>query len=114
MWTERLKNINNFDEAADYIHSQDCFHDYRLGGVEICKNAIRVTIEEDAKTIDNHATQIWDFYFTKIYDLKFSMDCVIPPYIEEMEIENHSVMIGLTNGYISFTAFEMSLGIPKL
>ena len=114
MWTEKLKNISDFDEASDYIYSQDCFHDYRLGNVEICKNAIRLSIEEDTKTIDNHTAHIWRFYFTKIYNFEFSMDCVIPPYISEVEIKNHSVIIGLTNGYISFTAFEMSLDIPKL
>ena len=40
MWTERERVITNFDEAIEYIESKECFHDYRLGNIDIGENCI--------------------------------------------------------------------------
>ena len=47
MWTERERVITNFDEAIEYIESKECFHDYRLGNIDIGENCIKIMIEED-------------------------------------------------------------------
>ena len=44
---------------------------------------------------------------------KANVDCIIPPYITEITIEGNYVMFSLNNGFISFYAKNISLGIPK-
>ncbi|MGN0634300.1 MAG: hypothetical protein ACI4JW_10605 [Oscillospiraceae bacterium] len=109
MWTERAEIISDFNEAISYIESQDCFHDYKLGNVQIFDSKIIILIEEDIK----ENAHIWDFSFFNTSELKIDMDCVMPSYIRELEINNHFVTIGLDNGYISFNAGNLFLGIPK-
>lgn len=113
MWTERVNVISNFDEIGAYIKTEDNFHDYRLGNVEICENSIIIMIEEDTGNKHNENAHIWNFIFEDISELHFSMDCILPSYISEMEIEDHCVMVSLNNGYISFKAMKVSLGIPS-
>lgn len=114
MWTERERVIDNWEEAMLYIESQDCFHDYRLGNIEISENLIKVMIEEDTGSKNNEKAHIWDFSFGKISEVKCVMDCVITPYVDEVSIENHNVTIALNSGCISFKAGSLSIGIPKI
>lgn len=114
MWTKREKIINNFDEVISYIKSQDGFHDYRLGNIEFNENTIQIMIEEDTRNKHNENAHIWDFNFKEISELKVSMDCIIPAFISEVDIGGHFVKVGLNNGYISFRAMEISLGVPEL
>lgn len=110
MWTERAKTLSNYSEVISYIEFQDCFHDYILGNIQISNSEIKVFIEEDKKG-DAH---VWNFSFFHTSDFKMEMDCVLPAYITEIEINNHIVSISLNNGYISFYAKDISLGIPKI
>ena len=109
MWTERAEIISDFNEAISYIEFQNCFHDYRLGNIQIFDSKIIIMIEEDIKK----KAHIWDFSFFIISELKMKMDCIMPAYITEIEIKDHAVTISLNNGYISFNAEELLLGIPK-
>ena len=117
MWTERLKTISNFNEAMSYIESNNDFHDYRLGNIEVHKNQSRNTItimvEEDTGNKHNQNAHVWDFSFNNTSEEKFEMDCIIPAYISEIEIEDHLITFSLNNGYFSFKADEILLGIPK-
>lgn len=117
MWTERLKTISNFHEAMSYIESKDDFHDYRLGNIEVHKNknrnTITIMVEEDTGNKHNQNAHIWSFSFNNTSEEQFEMDCVIPAYISEIEIEDHLITFNLNNGYISFKADEILLGIPK-
>lgn len=112
MWTERIKIITTFDEALVYIESQNGFHDFRLGNIEVRKNTVKIMIEEDTGNKHNKNAHIWDFSFTDISDLNFDMDCVLATYITEVEIEDQLIYFNLSNGYISFLAQGISLGIP--
>ena len=49
MWTERAEIISDFNEAISYIEFQDCFHDYRLGNIELFDSKIIIMIEEEKK-----------------------------------------------------------------
>lgn len=113
MTKNKEKIIKNFDEAISYIEEQDSFHDYILGNLEVNYNSITIMIEEDTKEKHNENAHIWDFTFQKISALKFTMDCILPSYIAEILIENQAVVFELTNGYISFYAEDILLGIPQ-
>lgn len=110
MWTERAKTLSDYSEVISYIEFHDCFHDYILGNIQISNSEIKIFIEEDKKN-DAH---VWNLSFFNTSDFKMEMDCVLPAYITEIEINNHIVSIGLNNGYISFYAKGISLGIPKI
>lgn len=113
MWTERMGYIKNFVDVTAYLNSMDCFHDYRLGNIEIKNDSIVIMIEEDSGNKHNENAHIWDFRFTDISVFKANVDCIIPPYITEITIEGNYVMFSLNNGFISFYAKNISLGIPK-
>lgn len=91
MWTERERVITNFDEAIEYIESKECFHDYRLGNIDIGENCIKIMIEEDTGNEHNNNAHIWDFSFHQTSNLKVVMDCVLTPYIDEVSIENQEM-----------------------
>lgn len=91
MWTERERVITNFDEAIEYIESKECFHDYRLGNIDIGENCIKIMIEEDTGNEHNNNAHIWDFSFHQTSNLKVVMDCVLTPYIDEVSIENQEI-----------------------
>ena len=112
MWTERERVLTNFDEAIEYIESKECFHDYRLGNIDIGENCIKIMIEEDTGNEHNNNAHIWDFSFHQTSNLKVVMDCVLTPYIDEVSIENQEMVFSLTNGCIIFQAEDISLGIP--
>lgn len=114
MWTEREKEMSDFDEIAAYVKMENDFHDYRLGNIEMYENSIIIMIEEDTGNKHNENAHIWNFTFENISELRVSMDCILPGYISEMEIEDHCIMISLNSGYISFTAMKVSLGIPSV
>ena len=109
---ERERVITNFDEAIEYIESKECFHDYRLGNIDIGENCIKIMIEEDTGNEHNNNAHIWDFSFHQTSNLKVVMDCVLTPYIDEVSIENQEIVFSLTNGCIIFQAEDISLGIP--
>lgn len=113
MWTERLKVLDDYHEIISYIKSMDYFHDFRLGTIELGENAAKITIESDFKNSHNQNALIWNFSFDNISDLKVEIDCIIPSYIMEIEIEGYLVIINLNNGFFSFKMENMSLGIPK-
>lgn len=113
MWTERLKVLDDYHEIISYIKFMDYFHDFRLGTIELGENAAKITIESDFKNSHNQNALIWNFSFDNISDLKAEIDCVIPSYIMEIEIEKYLVMVNLNNGFLSFKMENMSLGIPK-
>ena len=114
MWTERERIITNFDEAIEYIESKECFHDYRLGNIDISEKCIQIMIEEDTRNEHNENAHIWDFSFRQTSNLKVVMDCVLTPYIDEVSIENQEMVFSLTNGCIIFQAEDISLGIPQV
>lgn len=113
VWTEREKILSNSCDIDNYIQSIDSFHDYRLGCIEIKENVIRITIEEDKHQTDNRDALIWDFIFQEISQLETDLDCVVSPYVTEIDITGHDVMISLTNGYILIKSNDIRLGIPK-
>ena len=114
MWTERARIIENFDEVEAYLEEEVSFHDYRLGNIEIGEDSITIMIEEVTGKLANEGAHIWEFSFGRISNLNVSMDCVLPPYIDEVSLENHEITFSLTNGGISFQAEKISLGIPKI
>ncbi|MGN0695726.1 MAG: hypothetical protein ACI4J5_03050 [Oscillospiraceae bacterium] len=113
MWTERDKILCNFGDIENYIQSMDSFHDYRFGGIEIKENVIRITIEEDKHQIDNRDALIWVFTFQEISEFETDLDCVVTPYVTEIDTAGHDIMISLTNGYIFIKSNYIRLGIPK-
>ena len=99
MWTERERIIDNFEDAITYIKQQHYFHDYLMGNIEIDDNSAFITIEEYTGNIANKNAHVWNFKFNNISNFK----C----------IEDHALTFSLNNGYISFEAKDILLGIPK-
>ena len=62
MWTERIKIITTFDEALAYIESQNGFHDFQLGNIEVRKNTVKIMIEEDIGNKHNKNAQLSDYF----------------------------------------------------
>lgn len=113
MWTERERIIDNFEDAITYIKQQDYFHNYRMGNIEIDNNSVLITIEEDTGNIANKNAHVWDFKFNNISNFKCEIDSILPFFIFEVFIEDHEITFALNNGYISFEAKDILLGIPK-
>ena len=108
MWTERERIIDNFEDAITYIKQQDYFHNYRMGNIEIDNNSAFISI------IANKNAHVWNFKFNNISNFKCEIDSIVPFFILEVFIEFHEITFGLNNGYISFEAKDILLGIPKL
>ena len=112
MWTERERILCRKKDIEEYLASVDYFHDYRLGYIEFCESANKLTIEEDTRSLANEDAHIWDFTFVSISNLKITVDFIPPAYITEIKIKNDEVVVELNNGCISFNAVEIKLGIP--
>ena len=112
MWTERDKVLDNVSEIVQYLDTVNSFHDYKLGNISFDGCNLIVMIE-DAHTKNNREAHIWNFTFNHVTQLYIDMDCVLRPFLTEVEIVGQSVIIGLTNGSISFNAIDIMLGIPK-
>jgi hypothetical protein len=107
MWTDRLKILKNYNEISQYIESMYFFHDFKIGNITMHEKTLEIILEEDKSSL------IWNFVFNGISNLKFEADCILPSFITEIEINDNSILIGLTNGYISFNVESLSIGIPK-
>lgn len=112
MWTARERILCNKNDIEEYLKSVSYFHDYRLGNIEFSKSTNQITIEEDTRSIHNEAAHIWDFTFDSISNLQIVIDFVVSAYITEIEIKNNKIIVGLTNGYVSFSTIGLRLGIP--
>ena len=113
MWTERERIIDNFEDAITYIKQQHYFHDYLMGNIEIDDNSAFITIKEYTCNIANKNAHVWNFKFNNISNFKCEIDSIVPFFILEVFIEDHEITFSLNNGYISFKAKDILLGIPK-
>jgi hypothetical protein len=108
MWTAREKVFADIDEINQYLKNIDFFHDYKLGNVQFDKSAKNIFIEDCSEN-----ALVWDFSFENVSEFEIKIDAVLASYVDEIRINNKLFELDLTNGYISFRADGLKLGIPS-
>ena len=118
MWNKNRKEIDEYDEIIKFINDNENFHDMRIGGFSYNSKertaGICIEMVDNRKDISDDVEYQYVLQFSEIEQMEFDVDLAISTYIYECyEEEKNEIVLGLTNGHISFKANKIALDVPS-